>query len=152
MIAPDWVDTYIRNEGFDSKNHAFGFTSNKIEYTIAEDLINLLGEVIRKCSSKEKELNSNNFKRLKITVVNEYCFNTVKRLETKIDSKYEYIILFPQDCITEKNTQLVKHKIAHEIAHFLFALKGTKFNSEAGEQMECNKKATDWGFPEPKIQ
>ena len=144
----DWVDNYIDNEGYNSDNHAFEFTSGIAEGRVPNTLSRSLVEVIRQCSYKETELNEQSFKKLKITVVDECCFNTIKKLESKKDSKYEYLIFLPDALLKEPNIALVKHKIAHEIAHFLFVLQGKTFNNNFEEQKECNKKAEKWGFPE----
>jgi len=145
-VIPDWIDNYLDNEGWENGNRAFGFIRNEGALVCA-NMITLLKEVIKSCSEKEKTLTSDNLKKLQIRIINEYCFNNIKTMESKKNSKYEYVIFMPERAIKE-NPALVKHKVAHELAHFLFSLQGKQFNSMGEEQKECNRKADEWGFPD----
>lgn len=132
-MIPDWVDHYIDGTNQDYKNKAFSLIKKKSgEF---DNLPSLLKEVIRKCSSVDNEFNEDSFKKIKIVVVNEYGFKIINP-----DSKYKYIIYIPQFATNEKE-ELVKHKIAHEFAHFLFALQK---KIGASEEIECSKKVTEW--------
>jgi len=98
----DWVDYYIDNEGYENNNRAFGFTGREIESVMFGKIDKLLKEIIRQCANKEEDFNAQNFRRLKITVAGQYCFSTIRKLESKKDSKYEYLILLPQNSIMKK--------------------------------------------------
>ncbi len=146
----DWVDSYIDNEGFESQNRAFSFVNGK--RTKAEDrkkLRDILKEVVRECSNKENELNLQNFKKLKIIVINEFCFDNFSRLRSKNASEYEYVIFIPCDFVPQDDA-VIKRKLAHELAHFLFVLKQKQFNGSGEEEKACNMKADEWGFPNGK--
>lgn len=139
-MIPDWVDHYIDGTNQEYKNKSFVLIKKKSgEF---DNLPNLLKEVIRKCSIIDNTFNKYSFKELKIVVVNEYGFKALDQ-----NSKYKYVIYIPQFATKEKE-ELVKHKIAHEFAHFLFFLQGKNF---VAEEIECNKKAAEWGFSAPEI-
>lgn len=133
-----WIDSYV------SENFS---VVGKVDYVIGEKLSNFLKEIIGRCSTNEKELNPQNFKKLEIIVINEYCF---KKIELKKNLECEYMILLPQRSTTDEDVAWIKHEIAHEIAHFLFSLQGRKFNNDNYEQIECNRKAKEWSFPKPE--
>ena len=139
-MIPDWVDHYVYGTSQDKKDKAFGLIKKKLgEF---DNLAMILKEVIRKCSSIDNELNEDSFEKLKIAVVNDYGFKVINPA-----SKFRYVIYIPQFAAKETE-ELMKHKIAHEIAHFFFTLKNGDLDNSEG--IECNKKTVEWGFPEPK--
>jgi hypothetical protein len=143
IYGGDWIDEHFGNEKWD---RPFDFINSElINYGEVDLLRRWIKEVIRECVKKEKEFTCEVFKRLKVVVINECCFNSISRLTKKSNEKYEYIILFPQDCL-DYDEALFKHKFAHEIAHFLFELKGKKLKKDV-EERKCNDKAKKWGFP-----
>lgn len=136
-MLPDWIDHYI--DGTNSK--AVEIIKKKSgEF---DDLHQLLKKIIRECSNVNQELNEGSFSKLKIIVVNEYGFKYMKD-----NSGVQYVIYIPQSAALE-NEKLFKHKIAHEIAHFLFSITGTHFNNFSEEEKACNEKAAKWGFTNP---
>ncbi len=136
-MPPDWIDHYI--DGTNSK--AVEIIKKKSgEF---DNLHKLLKEIISGCSNVDQELNKDSFSKLKIIVVNEYGFKHMKD-----NLGVEYVIYIPQSAASE-NEKLFKHKIAHEIAHFLFSITGTHFNNFSKEEKACNEKAAKWGFTNP---
>lgn len=136
-----WVERYLHN------SVTFIYRNEK-NRDFRNSMIGLLKEVIGACIKKEsgkKTVKLKDVKKLKIIIVNQHCYKLIRELE---NPKYEHIILIPQATIPKKKEKLIKHKLAHEIAHFLFALQ--KKHLDNSEEIECNKKATEWGFPEPE--
>jgi hypothetical protein len=144
----DWVDEYIDNYYMDNDTHvanrAFDTTDG---VGIGDGIIRkCLKEVIRTAAKKEKKLNCQNLEKLKIVVVNNFCFGEIDKWKSKTKSEpaYEYFIFIPNNY--ESQGAVLKCKLAHEIAHFLFELQGKEFTLIGEEEKECNAKAEDWGF------
>lgn len=150
-IKKRWIGDYLIEEGrgLRIRNPSFGFIRpDKVKEEDQKKLVHLVAVAIERCSEADKEciLNLENFKKLKWIVINEYGFDIIERLRLKENSTYEYIIFIPEGWLEEviKDKERVKTKIAHEIAHFYFALQGIEATEE-----ECNDQAEKWGFPKP---
>lgn len=154
MFPQRWIELYLdyneyvtNNKGRNVQCRNFSFIKIRNKNADYPRLRSLLKEVIEESSDKDKELNEYSLKKLKIIVVDENGFKAISELELRGDSKYDYVIFISKDFATDTDDK-VKHKIAHEIAHFLFALQEKDLGDS--EEAECNKKATEWGFPEPE--
>jgi len=126
----EWVKRYVEREGVDEEgrnieNQAVNFIRPGQEDCNYYDIKEMIKEVIDRCSTIDREvyLSENNFKKLRMLIVNTFGFTSIDKLQSK--NKYKYIIFILKDYKEEFD---FRNMIAHEIAHFWFALQNKKFN------------------------